>query len=214
LQNSEAVSLFFAKPIQILEVIFSPVVAILEVITHYINKVSGENPNRLTESELRSVIAIGQEEGLLDREATKRLQSVLDFERITVKQVMTPKASVVSFDGNLTIEQFLDISLDSPYDHYPLYEGKPENVTGVLDVIDVMRATKEEKFSTKLKEIMRSTFYVKQDIRLDEVLTQFRPKRSSMGIVVGADGKMVGVFTSQDIVEEIVGDIFEEEVVK
>jgi Mg2+/Co2+ transporter CorB len=214
LQNAETLALLFARPIQILEIILWPAVILFEVIASFVNKLSGEKSGRLTEEELRSVIAIGSEEGLLDKEATKRLQSVLDFETTTVKEIMTPKAEVISFSANITIEEFLDNPLDSPFDRYPLYEDDENNIVGILDLIDVVRIMKEEKLSTKLKEIMRPTFFVKQGARLDSLLTEFRPKRSSMGIVVGENKEMVGVFTSQDIVEEIVGDIFEDEMYK
>ncbi len=213
LQNAEAISLLFARFIQVLEVIFTPVVTIFELLTKLVNKITGEKPNILTEAELRSVISIGKEEGLLDKEATKRLQSVLDFEGTTVRKIMTPKADVISFDAGLTVEQFLAMDLDSPFDRYPLYDKNTDNVVGVLDIIDVIRATKDEKFKLKLKQIMRPTFFVKQEERLDTVLPQFKPKKSAMGIVINDKKEMVGVFTSQDIVEEIVGDIFEEEVI-
>ncbi len=211
LQNAEAVSLIAARPVQILEFIFTPAVIIFEAITKFVNKLSGEKGSRLTEEELRSVISIGGEEGLLDQEATKRLQSVLDFEKTTVGQIMTPKASVVSFDADLTVEQFLDHPLDAPFDRYPLYEHNQSKIVGILDVIDIIRSTKSEKFSTKLREIMRPTFYVKQNTRLDEVLPLFRPKKASMGIATNQKDELVGIFTSQDIVEEVVGDILEEE---
>ncbi len=213
LQNAETISVFFARPIQILEILFSPAVAIFEALTKLVNKLTGEKPNLLTESELRSVISIGQEEGLLDKEATKRLKSVLDFERITVRKIMTPKSQVISFDSSLTVEQFLAMDLDSPFDRYPLHDKNPSHIVGVLDIIDLLRATRDENFKLKLKQIMRPTFFVKQEERLDAVLPQFKPKKVAMGIVVNEKNEMVGVFTSQDIVEEIVGDIFEEEVI-
>lgn len=212
LQNAESLALFFARPIQILEIIFWPAVVLFEVISSFVNKLSGDKTNRLTEEELRSMIILGREEGLLDVEATERLQAVLDFETTTVRQIMTPRAEVISFDENLTIEQFLDSPLDSPFDRYPLYKDGQDNITGILDLFDVVAAMKEEKTSLKLKDIKRSTFFVKQNVRLDEILVEKRPKRSSMGIVVDDSDHMVGVFTSQDIVEEIVGDIFEKEV--
>ncbi|HEY4694821.1 MAG TPA: CNNM domain-containing protein [Candidatus Nanoarchaeia archaeon] len=214
IQNAESLALLFARPIQILEFVLWPAVTIFEAIARFVNSLSGEKSTRLTEEELRSIITLGREEGLLDTEATKRLQSVLDFETTTVAQIMTPKAEIISFDAGLTIEQFLDNPLDAPFDRYPLYEGSEDKIVGILDLIDVVRAMKEEKISTKLKEIMRPTFFVKSDARLDTLLSEFRPKRASMGIVIIEHGKMVGVFTSQDIVEEIVGDIFEDELYK
>jgi len=214
LQNAESLALFFARPIQILEIILWPAVVLFEAIASFVNKLSGDRSNRLTEEELRSIIAVGREEGLLDPEATARLQSVLDFEKTTVKQIMTPKAEVISFNASLTIEQFLDNPLESPFDRYPLYENDQNNIVGVLDLFDVVQAMKKDLFTVKLKEIMRGTFFVKQDVRLDTILTDARPKRSSLGIVVDENERMVGVFTSQDIVEEIVGDIFEKEIYK
>lgn len=212
LQNAGTLSLVFAKPMQILEFIFSPAIVVFEGITKMVNKVSGERSSRLTEEELRSLFLISREEGLLDKEATKRLQSVLDFERTTVRSIMTPKAEVISFAASLTIEKFLDSPLDSPFDRYPLYQNDPNNIVGVVDVIDVIRTLKEEKLSTKLSEIMRPTFFVKQEARLDSLLPEFRSKQTSMGVVVDENKTMVGIFTSQDIVEEIVGDIFEQEI--
>lgn len=168
----------------------------------------------MTEAELRSVIIMGKEEGVLDKEATERLNSVLDFEKTTVKQIMTPKAQVITLNANFTIQQFLDSVLDSPFDRYPLYEQNHENIVGILDVIDVIRALKDKKPETTLKELMRPTYFVKEDYRIDELLSQVKNREVSMGIVVDEKGEMVGVYTHQDIVEELVGDIFEKEIYK
>lgn len=214
IQNAERLSLITAKPMQILEFILSPVVICLEGITKIVNKLTGDKKVTFTEAEIRSVISLGKEEGLLDKEATERLHSVLDFENITVKQIMTPKAQVITFDAGLTVDQFLDIVVDSPFDRYPLYEENQDKIIGVLDVIDVLRVIKAEKPQTHLKEIMRPTFFVHESTRIDTIVTQSKFKGSSLGIVINDAGKMEGVFTSQDIVEEIVGDIFENEVYK
>lgn len=209
IQNAETIALMIAKPMQILEFLLFPVVIGLEGITRIVNKLTGDKKTTFTEAEIRSVISLGREEGLLDKEAGERLHSVLDFETITVKQIMTPKAQVITFDADLKVEQFLDVVVDSPFDRYPLYEENPEKIIGVLDVIDVLRVIKAEKLETKLKEIMRPTFFVHESTRIDTIVTQSRFKGSSLGIVTNDTGKMEGIFTSQDIVEEIVGDIFE-----
>lgn len=212
LQNAETLALLFARPIQILETVLWPAVILFEAISNLVNKLSGDKTNQLTEAELRSIITLGKEEGLLDLEAAERLHSVLDFETTTVKQIMTPNAQVITFAADITVEQFLDSVLDAPFDRYPLFEGNPEHIVGIVDVIDVVRAIKKDQSTKSLKEIKKDTFFVKQDARLDEIITLFRPKKTSMGIVVDDRDRMVGVFTSQDIVEEIVGDIFEKEV--
>jgi len=209
LQNSEVLALSFARLLQVLEIILWPAVVLFEAIANLVNKLSGSKGNRLTEEELRSVIDIGREEGLLDKEASKRLQSVLDFETTTVRKIMTPKEKVIIFSANSTVDDFLDNVMDAPFDRFPLYESDEGNIVGILDVIDLVRAVKAEKTNLKLKDIMRKTFYVRQNTRLDSLLTEFRSRGTSMGIAVDEDSKMVGVFTSQDIVEEIVGDIFE-----
>jgi len=212
IQNAEKISLFMANPIRFLTLFLFPAVRIFEAITKLVNRLTGDKKTSFTEAEIRSVISLGKEEGILDKEASDRLHSVLDFEKITVKQIMTPKAQVITFDANLTVEQFLDTVIDSPFDRYPLYEHDTDEIIGILDVIDVVRVVKAEKFHTHLKEIMRPTFFVHESTRVDTVVTQAKFKGSSLGIVINDSGKMEGVFTSQDIVEEIVGDIFENEV--
>lgn len=214
IQNAEKLSLLLARPLEILEIILWPAVVIFENLTTMVNKLTGEKKPSLTEAELRSVIIMGKEEGVLDKEATERLNSVLDFEKTTVKQIMTPKAQVITLNANFTIQQFLDSVLDSPFDRYPLYEQNHENIVGILDVIDVIRALKDKKPETTLKELMRPTYFVKEDYRIDELLSQVKNREVSMGIVVDEKGEMVGVYTHQDIVEELVGDIFEKEIYK
>jgi len=211
-QNAEKISLIGAKLVIFLEILLSPVLYLFESLTHLITK--SEATKTLTESELRAAITLSAEEGLLDQEAIERLNSVLDFERATVSQIMTPSAQVISFAASTTIEQFLDYIYDTPYDRYPIFEGNPKNIIGIVDVVDVIRAIKKDQFKTSLREIKKQTFFVKQNTRLDEIITQFRPRKTSMGIVVDNNNQMVGLFTSQDIVEEIVGDIFEKEVYK
>ncbi len=214
IQNAERIALLTARPIQILEIILFPVVAFFEAFTKIVNNLAGDKKVGFSEAEIRSVISLGMEEGILDKEASERLHSVLDFEEVKVKQIMTPKAQVITFDADLTVKEFLDIVLDSPFDRYPLYENSPDKIIGVLDVIDILRIIKSDKLSTKLKEIMRPTFFVHESTRVDTVVTQSKFKGTSLGIVINDDGKMEGVFSSQDIVEEIVGDIFETEIYK
>lgn len=214
IQNAEKISLLTARPIQWLQWGILPIVLIFEAFTFLANKLAGEKKVGFSEAEIRSVIRLGKEEGILDNEASERLHSVLDFETITVKQIMTPKAQVISFEANISVGEFLQNILDAPFDHYPLYEGDQEKIIGVLDVIDVLRIIREGKLQTKLKDIMRPTFFVAEDTRVDVVLTQARFKQSTLGIVINHENKIEGVFTSQDIVEEIVGDIFETAVYK
>lgn len=209
IQNAEKVALLMAKPIQTLGLILFPIVYLFEGITNLVTKLSGDKKIAFTEAEIRSVISMGKEEGLLDKEASERLHSVLDFETITVKQIMTPQAQVLSFNAELTIDEFLDSVLDSPFDNYPLYEGSQGKIVGILDVIDVLREVKADNRKAKLKDIMGPTFFVVEDTRIDLILTQLKFKDSSMGIVTNKDGNMEGVITSQDVVEEIVGEIFE-----
>ena len=213
-QNAEKLSLWIARPIEFLEKLFLPATIFFEVITKFINSFSKEVPKELTEEELRTIIVMGREEGILDKEETERLHAVLDFERATVKQIMTPNAQVITFAAGTTVKEFLDSVLDAPYDRYPLYEGNPENIVGIVDVIDVLREVKSDNFKKTLKDIKKETFFVKEDTRLDAIVPAFREKATSMGIVTDNQNRMVGVFTSQDIVEEIVGDIFEKEIYK
>ncbi|MAE49367.1 hemolysin [Candidatus Pacearchaeota archaeon] len=209
-QNAERVSLAVARPIELLSIILSPIVKIFEVISHVMSKLLGsKEEEELSEEELRTIVTMGAKEGVLNKEAAEMMHNVMEFKGTKVTQVMTPDVKVEMVDGKKKLHQILDFVVKTPFSRYPIYGETKDKIIGVLDVDDVLRYTKEKKLTRSVKSIAREVMFVPRSKEIDDLLTEFEREKKQMAIVVDEYGEVSGLITVEDILEEIVGDIFD-----
>lgn len=209
-QNAEKISLIVAKPIELMSILLSPVVKILEVISKAINKLLGSSGEQaLSEEELRAIVTMGKDEGVLSSEAAEIMQNVLDFEGTRVTAVMTPKASVHMLDGSKKLEDVLDLIIKSPFSRFPIYLKDDDNVVGVVDVDDVLKKVRQKKLNTAVRKMVKPAYFVPESKEIDDLLVELEDKKTPMAIVVDEYRNVVGIVTVEDILEEVVGDIFD-----
>lgn len=209
-QNAVRVSLYMARSIEILSYILYPFVLFFEAISRFMSKLLGsKQEKKLSEEELRTIVTMGREEGLLSREVAEMMHNILEFEEIKVTNVMTPKAKIHMINGNRKLKEVIDSIVKLPYSRYPVYLGGKEKIIGIIDVDDVLKYVKNKKLDVKVKNIMRKIYFVPDSKEIDELLVEFEGKDLSMAIVVNEYGEVSGLITIDDILEEIVGDIFD-----
>lgn len=209
--NAETISLLVAKPLEILVFILTPVVILFEYLTRFLSRFRHKRKT-LTEDELRAIVSISREEGVLDKEAMEMIHSVLDFEETRVSKVLTPRRWIVMLDESLSVAEAAKKIVGHPYDRFPIYKFNEDNVVGIIDIGDVLKSmTKKNK---KLKDIAIKPVFVNKDDYIDSVLLKFKSRGRKMAIVLDEKKKVMGIVTIQDLVEEIIGDIFEKEVYK
>lgn len=207
--HAEKISLKAAKPIEILSIILSPLVWLFSKISTGMSKLlGGKKEEKLSESELETIVTMGRREGILEKEAADIMHNVLKFGGTTAEEVMTPKIDMVMIDGNKKISEVLDFIVKTPYSRYPVYI-KENEIEGIIDIDDILRQVRDKKLNKKVKTIIRPVLFVPETKEIDDLLTEFEGKEVPMAIVVDEYGDIEGLVTVEDILEEIVGDIFD-----
>lgn len=212
-RHSEKMSLILARPAQFLIFVLSPVVKMLAVITNFIvNIIGGESQWKttlVTEEEIRALIRIGGEEGVIHKEKYKMLSNVFEFSNAVAKDVMTPKKDIISIDINSRIEDIIAKVLESGYSRIPVYKDSPDNIVGVINMKDLLSLS-FNKDLVVLHDIIYSAPSCQGSKKVSELLQEFQKGHTHLAVVVDPQGKTQGIVTLEDLVEEIVGEIEDE----
>lgn len=211
-KHSEKLSLFLARPVQALIRIFSPIVKVLAAIVNVIvNVIGGEvkgKPSLVTEDDIRVLIKAGEEEPL-HKEKYKMLSRVFDFSEALTKNVMTPKKDVVSIDINSSLDATLSKVLESGYSRLPVYKDSPDNIIGIINMKDLLNLALNKELLV-LQDIVYPATLIPGHKKVTELLKEFQNGHTHLAIVVNQEGKMEGLVTLEDLLEEIVGEIKDE----
>ena len=212
-RNSEKMSFFLAKPIQLLIKLLSPVVKIFEIITNSIvNLIGGKDKVKtslVTEGELRALIKIGEEEGVLQKDQYKMLTKVFDISGTIVRSVMKPKPEMTTIDINASIDVILDKVLESGYSRLPVYKDSPDTIIGIIKMKDLLSLS-VSKGLVVLQDILYPPTFVSGARKVAELLKDFQKGHTHLAIVLDSKGAVEGLVTLEDILEEIVGEIEDE----
>lgn len=210
-QNAEKISLFFAKPINILTKFQSPAIWFLEKITGFIIRIIGGEPQKgiITVEELRTTITVGAEEGIIKKDEEEMIHKVFDFGSTSVREIMIPRTDMFCLKADTKIKDVLKVIPENRYTRIPVYKDYPDNIIGILYVKDIIKHI-GKKDETHIEKILRPTFIVPETKNLNLLLKEFRKKRTHMAIVVDESGGIAGLVTLEDILEEIVGEIYDE----
>jgi CBS domain containing-hemolysin-like protein len=209
-QNAERVSLLVARPVELLSILLSPLVKIFEYISKFMSKLLGTKKEKaLSEEELKTIVTMGAKEGILNREAAEMMHNVLEFKGTKVTDIMTPDVNIEMIDGKKKLKEVIDFVVKSPFSRYPVYLESKDKIIGILDVDDVLKYAKSGKLDIRVKSIVRPLFFVPESKEIDDLLVEFKGKKVPLAIVVDEYGDVSGLVTVEDILEEIVGDIFD-----
>ncbi len=211
--NAEAIALRVAGPLNILSKIFTPVTAILIAITRVFVKLFGGDPDEakpfVTEEDLRTMVEVGHEEGVILSQERAIIDNVFEFRESQVKDVMTTRTDMVAVEEDIGYEELLSIFKEEQYSRLPVYEGTSDNIIGVIYVKDlVFQEIDEENFD--VKNYMREPFFTYEFQRISRLFEQLRHRRIALAIVLDEYGGTAGIATLEDLVEEIVGDLEDE----
>ena len=208
---SERISLFIA-PIMLgfMRLIF-PFVWIFSHLTTWVHSLTGGSGDpTVTESELISMLNYGEMEGTIERDERKIIERVFAFNDLKARDVMTPQGRIFSLDGNLTVGEALDKVTASTFSRIPLYKKHPDDLKMVLFTRDLLEAVAAGKHDTRLHEIGHEMLYVPQQQTIAELFQQLRRASRHMASVVDEYGTVRGVVTMEDLMEELVGEIYDE----
>jgi len=164
----------------------------------------------VTEEELRLLVTVGEEEGVLEEEETEMIHSIFEFADTTVREVMIPRIDMVTLESDATVDEAVDLALQGGFSRIPVYEETIDNIIGVLYTKDMLKQLREGHNVLAIRDLVRPAYFVPETKKLDDLLREIRQKRVHMVIVVDEYGSVAGLVTIEDLVEEIVGDIQDE----
>jgi putative hemolysin len=164
----------------------------------------------VTETELISMVEVGQEEGLLEQEEQKMIVSIFRLGDTLAREIMVPRIDILAFEADTPIDQAMDALKQFGHSRVPVYKDTVDNVQGLLYAKDLLGIWREGKQNVSLIEHLRPAYFVPEAKKVDELLAELQAERVHMAIVVDEYGGVAGIVTLEDIVEEIVGEIRDE----
>lgn len=209
--RSETMSLLTAGSLRFFMRILSPISSFFGLISSFASRlVSKEETPSITEDELIEIFDTAGEEGVVDEEQTDILKSALEFGSTTVSDVMTMAKDIEVLNVAATTEEILSVIRNTFHSRIPVYSGSPDNIVGTLRIRRYL-AEHRRNPALRLRNMLTSPYFVREDAKIDELLDDMRQHKHHMGIVVDEHKKMVGLVTIEDFLEELVGEIFDEE---
>ena len=173
----------------------------------FINK-SDIQPS-VTEQELKFIIQEIKEEGVLEEQEGELVQSALDFDEITVGEIFTPRVDIIAIDHDLSTENILSLFIEEKYSRIPVYKNTIDNIIGVLHERDFFTKYIKEK-TVDIKSILQKTIYLPQQKKISEALKELQKQKLHMAVISDHYGGTLGIVTLEDILEELVGEIWDE----
>ena len=211
LHHSQRLSLRLSASLSVLYAIFGPLSSMLERISRSLLWVLGAHhpahSPTFSEDELRTLVTVGQEEGILELEEKDMITSIIEFGDTLVNDVMTPRPDVVRVSTRVKYGELLDILRRDNYSRVPVYENGIDDIVGILYVKDLLGVTPD---TFAIKQLLRPPYFVPEFKKVSELLAAFKRKKLHMAIVVDEYGGTAGLITLEDLVEEIIGDIADE----
>ena len=169
-----------------------------------------EDAPTVTEEELSSIIETIEEEGVIDEEKSELLQSTLEFRATTVEEILTPRIDMSAFNISDSPKKLQKLAEDSRYSRIPVYEGTIDNIIGILYLNHYYKKMTEHEQPQSIRELLMEPCFVHKTMKLPAALNLLRERKMHLAIVVDEYGGTMGLVTMEDILEEIVGDIWDE----
>ncbi len=212
-KNANRLTLAVAGPIRALAVALSPLVWCAVSLTRLITRpFKGEQPEDVQEAaveELQSIIETAQDEDVLDDDRGELLRSALDFGDVSASQAMTARVDMMALDIEDSLEDILKQVDDIPYSRLPVYEGDTDNIIGVLHLNSLYRALLEGG-DIDVRSLLTEPCFVYKTVKLPNLLEELRKRQTHLAIVTDEYGGTAGVITMEDVLEYLVGDIWDE----
>jgi len=207
--KSEQLSNFLSKPLSIVLPIIYPVAFFFHKITDMIIKILRIKKEQTfdSEEELMMLAEVGEEEGTLDHEESDMIQSVLEFKKKLVKEIQTPRVDVVALSSTNTLDEAMDVIMNKKYSKIPVYKGTIDNIKGILYAKDIIPYLIGSRPEINLLKLTRDPYFIPETKPIDEVMQEFKIKKTSIAVVVDEWGGTEGILTLEDIVEEVMGEL-------
>ena len=175
-------------------------------------KIAGgsEDSPSVTENELKYIVESIEEEGVLEESESEMVRSALDFDEKTAEEILTPRVDVTFININDSQEKIKDIIIENRYSRIPVYEETVDHIVGILHTRDYLESLADGK-APDLRDIMQTPYFVFRTQQLSKILNSFKRTKIHLAIVTDEYGGTLGIVTMEDLLEEIVGEIWDED---
>jgi len=218
-QNPEAWARWVIRPVEALSYVLRPAVLALNAITRGILRLFGVEARRrvpfVTEEELRMLVEVGEEEGVLEGDERTMIRNVFDLADTAVREIMIPRVDMVTVEVNDSVDDATRLILQGGQSRIPVYDAEGADIVGVLYAKDLLRVLASQEDETHRPHVvsdlpLRAPYFVPESKRLDDLLHEMQRQHVHIAMVVDEYGAVAGLVTIEDVVEEIIGDIKDE----
>lgn len=217
MKKADSMALGMAGMLYGVSKIFAPIVGLLTWSTNVILKLFGIDPNetedKLTEEELRMILEEGNEQGIIDQQENEIIMNLFKFADISVEQICTHRIDVIALDEEDSPEEWAKIIHEKKHTYYPVYKDTKDNITGILDAKDYFRL-KDKRIENLRKHAINDTYFIPEEMKADRLFESMRLKRRYFAVLLDEYGGMSGIITVHDLIEAIVGDLYDTETVE
>ncbi len=209
---SERFAQIAAYPLIVLMVVFFPAVWVTGLIVKLFSLLWRNKDDQnvtITEEEFETILDTAEDAGVIDETETELLQSALEFSDLDAGDILTPRIDVVGFEIGDSIEQILEVINETQFSRYPVYEKTVDHVVGILYVKHLLKELTERK-DVKLEEVLLEPAFIPKSMKLHAIMNEFRNSQTHMAVVADEYGGITGIVTMEDVLEQLVGEIWDE----
>ena len=213
MKNYEKIAFATIGIIRGIAIVTAPFVKLLTSVTNAISKIFGVGENEeetVTEEEIKMMVDQGQEKGTIKEEEKELINNVFEFNDITVSEIMTHRKDIFAVDINISVDELIEelSNEEYRYSRIPVYDETIDEIKGILYVKDVLKNINKKSF--KVKNVVKEAYFVSQNRLINEVFKELQKNKKQMAIILDEYGGTAGMITMEDILEELVGDIYDE----
>lgn len=216
MKKAEPIARFVAGPLQVLSVLTAPFVKMLTASTNFFVRLFGVDPNaeedQVTEEEIRMMVDVGEEKGAIHVSEKEMINNIFEFNNKTVSDIMTHRTDIAALPIDASLSEVIDFINNEKYSRIPVYEDNIDNIVGVMHSKYLFKfVTNNDMTDFSLKELIRQPYFVPESKRTDELFKELQQNKTHMAIIIDEYGGTAGIVTLEDLIEEIVGNIFDED---
>lgn len=209
-ENAESFSMAMSAPLSVFIIIVTPAIWFFSGIKKLANKMLGSSKHQpsVTEEELKYIIDEIETEGVLEEQESDLVRSALDFDETTIDEVLVPRVNVIGVEMHADIEKIKQVFIDNCYSRIPVYDRTIDSIVGIIHQADFFKMYLSGE--SDLESIMNQPVFIPENKCISEVMKLMQKKKVHMAVVVDQYGGTEGICTLEDIIEELVGDIYDE----
>ena len=211
--NPELVATRLAPLVAFITWLFSPLVWLATGLANGLLQLAGGKPPArplVTEEEVRTIVDIETEHGTLEEEEKELIHSIFEFSDTVVREIMIPRIDIIAVHDTMTIAQAIDLIIYHHFSRVPVYQGSLDHIIGQVHAKDLLPYQFRRRTELPVREAMRAVPFVPETKRVSELLLEFRETKQTLAIVLDEYGGTAGLVTIEDLLEEIVGEIYDE----